>query len=404
MTTPTVDRQQLADAIEPVLAAGVEGIPRAPGVVGGVTTAERTVYLGAAGTRALDDSPTPSRMTTDSVFAIFSTTKAVTATVALQLVESGALDLDAPAEEYEPRLADVAVVEGIDDDGQLRLRAPASAPTVRQLLTHTAGFGYDFFDSGLLRLAREQGRPDIVTATLESLKTPLLFDPGTRWQYGINMDWAGLVIEAVTGQRLGDVMIDRIFSPLGMADTGFTLSADMRDRRALMHHRMPDGSLKLNRKFALPADPEVHMGGHGLYSTVGDYLKFIRMWLRDGQSDSGDQVLRPETIADAARNHIGDLQVTALPGVNPTLSNAIEFFPGQRKSWGISFLRNDEDAPTGRPAGSLAWAGLANLYYWIDLTNKIGGYYATQIFPFGDPTALNNYLEFESATYSALRS
>ena len=112
------------------------------------------------------------------------------------------------------------------------------------------------------------------------------------------------------------------------------------------------------------------MGGHGLYSTVGDYLRFIRMWLDDGRADSGEQVLRPETVEFAARNHLGDLKIKGLPGVIPSLSNDAEFFPGMPKSWALTFMINDEDAPTGRPAGSLAWAGLANLYYWIDRQHR----------------------------------
>ncbi len=399
MSTPITDPYRIVAAAREVVTATTGGTPGVPGVVAGVTTDKRTIALTASGVRAIDQ---PDPMTTDTVFAIFSTTKAITATVALKLVEDGRLDLDAPAKEYVPDLADVAVIEGFDDAGAPLLRAPKSDPTTRQLLTHTAGFGYDFFNEDYLRLTRDHGVPSIISATIESLNTPLLFDPGTRWEYGANMDWAGLVIEGITGMRLGDAMSEYLFSPLGMSDTGFTLTHDMAGRRAVMHHRNTDGSLAPNHKWSLPADPAIHMGGHGLWSTVGDYLKFIRMWLNDGESDSGEQVLRPETIADAARGHIGDLKVTVLPGVIPALSHDAEFFPGMPKSWALSFMVNDEEAPTGRPAGSLAWAGLANLYYWIDRRNKIGGYWATQIFPFADPTSVGGYLDFETATYRAL--
>ncbi|MGV9671443.1 MULTISPECIES: serine hydrolase domain-containing protein [unclassified Gordonia (in: high G+C Gram-positive bacteria)] len=399
MSTPIVSSKRVADAADAVVAAASTGDDRVPGVVAGVTTDRETIHLSASGLRALDED-TP--MSTDSVFAIFSTTKAITGTAALQLLERGELDLDAPARDYEPRIGEIQVIEGFDDAGQPRLRAPKSDITTRQLLTHTAGFGYDFFNETYARLATEHGQPSIVTSSMAALQSPLLFDPGTQWEYGSNIDWTGLVIEAITGKRLGEVMRTEILEPLGMTDTAFTRTDDMRARTATMHHRNADGSLTPDHDFALPDDPEVHMGGHGLYSTVGDYLTFIRMWLNDGRSDSGEQILRAETVSLAEQNHLGELKVKMLPGVIPSLSNDAEFFPGMPKSWALTFMLNDEVAPTGRPAGSLAWAGLANLYYWIDRRNKIGGYWATQILPFADANSVGGYLDFETAVYGAL--
>ncbi|MDY6807859.1 MAG: serine hydrolase domain-containing protein [Actinomycetota bacterium] len=399
----TVDTAAIVAATESAVADATSGSPRMAGVVAGTTSNERLLSLAAGGVRAIDSHPgSPDAMTTDSVFALFSTTKTITATVALQLVEDGTLDLDAPAAEYSPRLGNVAVLEGFDGAGNPQLRAPRSAITTRQLLSHTAGFGYDFFDGAYHRLTREHGVPGIISATRESLATPLLFDPDTAWRYGSNVDWAGLVVEGVTGQRLGSVMSERVFSPLGMSDTAFTLSWEMSDRRALMHHRTPDGGLRTNRKWALPAEPDLHMGGHGLYSTARDYLTFIRMWLNDGLSDAGDQILRPATIEMAERNQLGARRVTRLPGVIPALSHDVEFFPGVPKTWGLAAMINEEDAPTGRPAGSLGWAGLANLYFWIDRRTAIGGFWATQLFPFFDPTALDAYLDFETTVYRTL--
>ncbi|WP_436326913.1 serine hydrolase domain-containing protein [Brevibacterium sp. FAM 27836] len=391
------ENRAVNDAVARVTSEKVES-GGVPGVVAGVTTDKETISLTSAGVRSLDD---PQPMTTDSVFMIFSTTKALTGTVALQLMESGELDLDAPAREYAPGLADVQVIEGFDVDGSPILRAPASEPTTKQLLLHTAGFGYDFFNEKYERLAREQGQPSIVTSTRQALQTPLLFDPGTQWEYGSNMDWAGQVIEGITGTTLGQAMQTRVLDPLGMTDSSFRPSASMRQRQATMHQRT-DGQLAAT-DFMLP-EPEVEMGGHGLFSTVDDYLTFIRMWLNDGQADDGTVVLRPETVDLATKNHLGDLKVKMLPGVIPSLSNDAEFFPGMPKSWGYTFMINEEDAPTGRPAGAVAWAGLPNLFYWIDRKNNIGGYWATQIFPFADPASVGGYLEMETAVYDALKS
>lgn len=396
MSTPTTNR---ADAIAAAADAVVQrAAADVPGVVAGIIDRENTLYLGAAGSRDLG---TGEPMTTDTVMAIFSTTKAVTGTTALQLVERGELDLDAPASEYVPALGEVQVLDGFDDAGQPVLRAPKSAITTKQLLLHTAGFGYDFFNTQYNRMATDHGQPSVVSASLRALQTPLLFDPGTQWEYGSNIDWAGQVVEAIAGKRLGEVMQERVFAPLGMTESAFTLTDATRSRMATMHQRSEDGTL-VPTDFALP-DPEIDMGGHGLLSTVPDYLRFLRMWLNDGASESGEQVLKPETVRMAEANQLGDLKIKALPGVIPALSNDAEFFPGMPKSWAYTFMINDDDAPTGRPAGSLAWAGLANLYYWIDRRNNIAGFWGTQILPFVDGPSVSGYLEMETAVYDAMK-
>ena len=383
----------LTAAADAALDGVVSGSPRVPGVVALATNREGNIYEGAAGLRSLGNGQA---MTTDTVCAIFSTTKAIAGTACLQLVEDGRLDLDAPAKNYAPDIGGIQVLDGFDADGDPILRPPKRDVTTRMLLLHTAGFGYDFFNEQYNRLAEEHGQPSIVTSSRASLMTPLLFDPGDEWEYGSNIDWAGQVVEGIAGKRLGEVMHERILEPLGMDSTSFTLDGDMRSRMAVIHQREDDGSLD-PLDFELP-DPEVHMGGHGLYSTVEDYCKFIRMWLNDGMGPNG-QVLDSQTVEKAEQNGLGEMKIKGLPGVIPTLSNYAEFFPGMPKSWALTFMINDEEAPTGRPAGSLAWAGLANLYYWIDRSNGVGGFWATQIFPFADPTSVVGYLDFETAIY-----
>ena len=392
-----VDRGVLKRSDDAILKSAVDADMPVAGVVAMVTDRNGNIYEGAAGKRRIDGD---AAITTNDVFALFSTTKAITATAALQLVEEGALDLDAPASEYAPEIGELQVIEGFGDDGAPQLRAPRSIPTTRQLLTHTGGFGYDFFDEVYSRLADEQGQPSVITATKAALTTPLLFDPGERWQYGTNLDWVGQVVERLRGKRLGEVFEERIFQPLGSQNMSFVLREDFRSRLAEMHARNADGTLT-PMDFELPTPPEVDFGGHGLYGTVGDYMRFIRMWLNDGAGEHG-RVLKQETVEMAVQNHLGDLPVTMLPGVIPSLSNDAEFFPGQSKSWSLPFMINNEEAPTGRPAGALGWAGLANLFYWIDRENGYGGFWATQILPFGDPTSFTKYMEFETALYRSL--
>ncbi len=390
--------QDLKGAADAILRRVVSGSPRVPGVVAMATDRRGTTYEGAAGERMLGTGPA---MTTDSVFAIFSTTKAITGTACLQLVEDGKLDLDAPAKKYVPEIGTLQVLDGFDAAGKPRLRAPKRDITTRMLLLHTAGFGYDFFNEQYNRLAQQHGQPSVITASKAALMTPLLFDPGERWEYGSNIDWAGLVVQAITGKRLGEVMQQRIFAPLGMADTAFTMTQSMRSRLARMHQREADGALTPLPDMELPQDPEIHMGGHGLYATVGDYCRFIRMWLNDGMGEHG-RVLKPETVLMAAKNGLGDKKIKMLPGVIPSLSNNAEFFPGMPKSWALTFMINDVEAPTGRPAGALGWAGLANLFYWIDRENGVGGFWATQILPFADAASFTGYMAFETAVYRSL--
>lgn len=386
----------LTKSFDSVLNGVVDGNPRVPGVVAMVTDRKGNIYEGAAGVRDLS---TNAPMTTDSVFAIFSTTKAITGTCVLQCVEEGLLDLDAPAKNYAPALGKLQVLDGFDNSGNPITRAPKRDVTTRMLMLHTAGFGYDFFNAQYNRLAEDHGQPSVITASRGSIETPLLFDPGDQWEYGTNIDWAGQVVEGVRGKRLGDVMKDRVFDPLGMSDIGFVMNPSMASRRATIHLRGQDGSLDPQTDLVLTQEPEVDMGGHGLYSTVGEYMKFIRMWLNDGDGANG-KVLKKETVAMAVKNGLKDHQkVVALPGVIPWLSNEAEFFPGLKKSWSFTFMVNDEQAPTGRPANSIGWAGLANLYYWIDQKNGIGGFWATQILPFADASSFGGYIDFESTAY-----
>jgi len=391
---------ELKSACDAVLSRVTQGESRVPGVVAMVTDRNQDIYSGAAGDRRLGDGA----MSEDTVFAIFSTTKAIAGTTALQCVEEGLLDLDAPARDYVPAIGKLQVLDGFDSAGKPMLRAPKSEVTTRQLMLHTGGFGYDFFNEKYRRMAEEHGQPSIVAATRAAIETPLLFDPGEKWEYGSNIDWVGQVVEAIRGKRLGEVMRERIFAQLGMQEIAFTRTPSMKERSATIHARTADGGLSPMDGFELPDNPEVDMGGHGLYATIPEYMKFIRMWLNDGDGPNG-RVLKPETVAWAVKNGLQEHQkVGMLPGVIASLSNDAEFFPGLKKSWSYTFMVNDEEAPTGRPAGAIGWAGLANSFYWIDRQNGVGGYWATQILPFGDPVSFGGYLDFETAVYQTVVS
>ncbi|MGI8538981.1 MAG: serine hydrolase domain-containing protein [Rubrobacteraceae bacterium] len=388
------------EAADRILEGVAEQQNGVPGVVAMATDRNENIYEGVAGKRDLGkDAP----MSTDTVFAIFSCTKAITGVAVMQLVEEGEISLEDPAKEYAPGLADIQVLDGFDDNGEPRTRAPKSDVTIGQLMLHTAGFGYDFFNHDLINYGEKRGVPSVVSATQASLDSVLPFDPGEQWEYGSNIDWVGKVVEGVRGKRLGEVMKERIFGPLGMDSAGFTMTDEAASRRASMHQRGDDGSLTPLSDFVLDQSPEQHMGGHGLCMPVGDYMKFIRMVLNDGDGPNG-RVLEESTARAMGDNGLGDMKIKLLPGAIPSLSNDAEFFPGMPKSWGYTFMINDEDAPTGRPAGELGWAGLANLFFWIDRKNDIGGFWATQILPFADPISFTGYMDFETAVYESALS
>lgn len=387
----------MREKIDGVLSEAVSG-GAVPGVVAGVTNADAELYLGGFGERVLGAGD---EMTPDTVGWIASMTKAITGAAAMQLIEQGRLDLDAPASEVVPQLADAAVLEGFGDDGKPRTRPPRRAITLRHLLTHTSGFSYEIWSDAIVRYQEATGTPGIITCENAALTTPLLFDPGDGWDYGINIDWAGKMVETVSGRTLGQYLREHFFEPLGMNDTAFRITDAMRARLAKIHQRGEDGSLEPQMELEIPQEPEFEMGGGGLYGTVGDYLRFIRMILNRGRAN-GERVLRPETVDMMSRNQMGEIRVGELKTAIPPLSNDAEFFPGMPKSWGLSFMINDEEAPTGRSAGSLGWAGLANSFFWIDPAKGIGGAYLTQVLPFIDEKAFPLYIAFESAAYDAL--
>jgi len=384
--------------IDSVLAAAVSG-ENVAGLVAAVADKRGDVYLSAFGRRNLS---LPQRMTTDSVFRIASMTKAITAAAAMQLTEQGKLSLDQPAKEILPFLADTKVLLGFDANDIPIVRAPRTQITLRNLLTHTAGYVYDIWNEEMNRYVAITGLPAARTGKLDALTAPLNFDPGERWEYGINIDIAGRMVEVVSGLDLETYMRRHIFEPLGMPDTSFIQRPEWDSRLAAVHARRPDGSLEpIAAPPAAAMEREFFPGGGGLFSTASDYLRFLRALMNDGELD-GNRVLQPATVALMSQNQMGALEVQRLPTQMPHLSNPVELFPGMSKKWGLSFLINTEPGPDGRSAGSLTWAGLNNTYYWLDPIRQVAGVFMTQTLPFADPAVLQALGSFERAIYKSI--
>jgi methyl acetate hydrolase len=383
--------------IDSVLAAAVSD-GKIAGLAAAAADKDGVIYCSAFGRR---NASQPTRMTADAVFRIASMTKAITAAAAMQLFEQGKLSLDQPAKEVLPFLADTKVLLGFAADGIPIMRAPRTQITLRNLLTHTAGFVYDTWNEEMNRYARMTDLPAARTGKLAALTAPLNFDPGERWEYGINIDIVGRMVEVVTGLDLETYMQRHIFDPLGMPDTSFIQRPEWDGRLTTVHARQPDGSLEpMVQPPAVNTEREFYPGGGGLFSTVSDYLRFLRALMNNGELD-GNRFLQPATVALMGQNHMGALDVQPLPTQIPHLSRPVDLFPGMSKKWGLSFLINTEPGPAGRAAGSLAWAGLNNTYYWLDPAKQIAGVLMTQILPFADETVLQALDAFEGAVYKS---
>jgi methyl acetate hydrolase len=384
-----ISRQAIDTLLEKAAATGDP-----PGVIAMATDGKDTIYEGAFGVRELgSDRP----MTLETVCWMHSMTKAITAACVMQLVEQGKVGLDDDCGGRVPALATPKVLEGFDEMGRPRLR-PAKGPiTLRHLLTHTAGFVYDTWNADMLRYMDATGISRSRSFEKPEDCQPLAFDPGTRWEYGINIDWAGKVLEAITGDTLDSYMQSHLLRPLGMTSTGYLLRPEIKARLSGVHQRQPDGRLEAVA-FDPPQRPKDFLGGGGLYGTAGDYIRFIRMILNKGELD-GTRVLKPETVELMGRNQMGEIDVQTMRSARPSMSQDADFFPGQRVKWGLSFLINTEDVPGRRRAGSLAWAGLRNSYFWIDPRSGVGGTIMMQLLPFVDRKALQLYEAFESAVY-----
>ncbi len=373
--------------LEGILQAGVAA-GRAPGFAAAVITPDGGRHLAAAGLRGTD---TADPMAPDTLFWIASCTKAITSVAALQLVERGLIDLDAPVGDRLPALAAPRVLTGFDAAGSPVTR-PARAPiTLRRLLTHTSGLAYDFCSADLTRYLEATGGVLLGAADPD---IPLMFEPGEAWLYGIGIDWAGRLVEAISGQGLDDYAADHILRPLGMADTTFFPTAERRARGAVVHARAPEGGF-VTVPFGMPSTPHFMMGGGGLYSTPPDYLRFLAAILAGGAP-----LLEPATFALMMQNQTGDLDAGVLRSAQPARSLDFEPLPGLTRRHGLAGLINLDPVPGGRSAGSLAWAGLANCYYWADPAAGAAGVVMAQLFPFADPGALATFEDVERAVYA----
>lgn len=381
-------------AIDRLLAEAVAA-GAAPGLVGAVGSRAGMLHLGSAGLRADGGAPA---MTVDTIFWLASMTKLVTTIAAMQMVEAGDLALDEPVAGLLPELANPRVLTGMDAAGVATTRPARGAITLRHLLTHMSGSGYDLMNPALLHARGSKGPP--ATTSLASLDGPLAADPGTTWTYGFGIDWAGIAIERRSGRKLDRHLAETIFTPLAMTDTGFAVADAAQDRVAATHLRDPSGEVAIIPSPAgLSQDWEFHSGGAGLFGTAADYTRLLRMLLRGGELD-GVRVLREATVEAMWANQIGEIAAGRLDTANRTLVLPYDPVSGQAGGWSLLGWRNPLPVRSGRSAGSASWAGVAGTSFWIDRAADLCGVLLAQLLPFADPALAEVQRAFERSSYA----
>ena len=384
---PRIDTAKLDDILRSSLQK--RGIPAATAIV---ANADRVTYSGVFGKR---DSASSVNTAVDTIFRIASMTKAITTTAALQLVEQGKVTLDEPVSKHLPELAKVDVLEGFDNSGKPILR-PAKTPiALRHLLTHTSGCAYANWNPTLTQYIKVSGSTPRAVAPLN----PLMFEPGTRWHYGPSVDWAGKLVEKISGLTLEQYFQSNILQPLAMKSTSFLVAPENYDRVVSVYRRLPDGKLTEDpRPPTQPPPPTEYNGGGGLFSTAADYIRFTQMILRKGRGANKEEILRPKTVELMSANQIGSIPIQRLKSTDLSLTADLDLGPGNKYTYG--FLLNTMTSPEGRPAGTLMWAGVENTFYWIDPHRSLCAVIMMQFLPFLDPQGAGVLGDFTKAVYA----
>lgn len=384
MTTMSLDTGALDAILTNAVATGA-----APGLAVVVVDRERVLYSGTAGVEP------------DTIFRYASCTKAVASVAALQLIEQGRISLDDEVATHLPEFGKLQVLDGFAD-GQPVLRPPSRPPLVRDLLNHTSGAAYFFTDAEIARFHEITGTPTILSGEKAAVTdVPLANDPGTIWAYGTSTDWLGLLVEQVSGQSL-DVYIDEhISGPLGLKDVTFHPNDEQSARLMPLYARTPEGGL-VEFPLELPTEPEWWAAGHGLHGTAEAYARFMQALLRGGELD-GVRILKDETVELAFSDSMGGVPMPAegIPSADPMLSNDVPPYPFA-ESWGLGFHLVLEDVPGARRAGTGDWAGLFNLYYFIDRTTGVAAMLLTQVLPFFDWPIVETFMQIEGTVYAGL--
>jgi CubicO group peptidase (beta-lactamase class C family) len=363
-----------------------------PSVVAMAVDENRVLYSGAFGKR---DAASNVAVNSDSLFQIASMTKPITAVAAMQLVEQGKLSLDAPVSKHLPKLANMQVLTGFTAAGDPILRPAKTEVTLRHLLTHTSGICYPTWHPEMFKYSQKGG----VAPTAIAPVVPLMFEPGTSWQYGYSADWTGRLVEAVSGLTLQQYFRVNILDPLGMKDTEYGVEPAKFDRMVGVYQRNAQGASESRPRVQPPAPTDFN-GGGGLSSSANDYVKFMRMILRHGLTGVNTEILKARTVEMMMKNQIGGIRAGAMKSFQPNVSSDVDTHPGGVDKWGLGFLLQGPGTTGMRNEGSMSWAGIFNTYFWIDPHRGIAGVVMMQYLPFFDKDAIGLLGDFERSVYA----
>lgn len=360
-----------------------------PFVVAMSANAQGVTYSGSAGQAAEGRAAGE-----DTVFRIFSATKAIGSLAATIMIDRGKMSMDTPVADVLPDWNRLRVLDGWDGDTPL-MRAPRTTATMRHLATHRSGLEYEFWCSETARYLEATGHPGILSGTKASLGYPLMYDPGERWGYGPGIDWLGQAVEALDGRRMDRFCREEIFDPLGMDDTLFEPDA-LADRLAAVQIRGEDGDFG-PFELAPPPSPEVYGMGHCLYSTAPDYIKFLRMILNGGALN-GNRILSQGAFAAMLENQMEGKLFERMVTAAPQVTADVVLPEGTTHSFVA--VRSEADVPGRRKAGTQSWAGVCNTHYWVDRSSDVAGVIFTQSLPFVEEPYMRTYKAFETAVYA----
>ena len=309
-------------------------------------------------------------MQKDTIVRIYSMTKPITGIAMMMLYEEGKWKPSDPIARYIPEFRDLKVFSGLDKDGKPTLDKPGHAPTMGELMSHSAGFTYGVFGSTpvdkMYQEAQLLGAPTLQEFIERVSKLPLLYQPGEGWVYSVSVDIQGYLVEKLSGKPFADFLRERIFLPLGMKDTGFYVPAAKLDRVATIYQGDAAASTAMPRDPAISQPPGMPSGGGGLYSTAGDYLRFAQMVLNGGELN-GVRLLAPSSIELMRTNHVSD-------EVKNARKFGIGFYqmqPGLGFGYDFAILEDPLRLGSTAGKGSFLWDGVAGTWFWIDPTNDV---------------------------------
>jgi len=375
--------QNAATEIDAILQRNVQQ-GTVPGVVVMVANKDRVLYEGASG---LMDVGKQKPMSKDAIFRIASMIKPVTSVAVMMLVEQGKLNVDDPVSKYLPSFKDREVIATFNAaDATHTTKKAGKEVLIRHLLTNTSGLAYAFSNDTFDRLQKKTGKP--------AEELPLLYEPGTRWTYSGSTKVLGLVVEKISGVTLDRFFEERIFKPLELQDTSYAVPAT-KVARVVTTHRREAGKLVETPNQERIQSPVA--GDGGLNSTAADYIKFLQMFLNEGQS-RGTMLLGKPSIQAMTKNQIGDVVVQTQTTTDPLRSQNFPIGAGRDKfGFGFQITTSNKENPNLRSPGSYTWAGIYNTHFWVDPKRQIAAVIMMQVLPFYDDGCMKLYQDVEAA-------